>query len=41
MTMCVQEEERLVMEVGEGAYTVTKGKNKPQAKKKRKGKRLP
>ena len=26
------------MEVGEGAYTVTQGKNKPQAKKKEKGK---
>ena len=38
MTMCVQEEGRLIMEVGEGAYTVTQGKNKLQAKKKGKGK---
>ena len=38
MTMCVQEEGKLIMEVREGAYIVTQGKNKLEAKKKGKGK---
>ena len=38
MTMCIQEEGRLIMEVGEGAYTVIQGKYKLQAKEKGKHK---
>lgn len=38
MTMYVQEENMLVMEVGESAYMVTQGKSSAQAKKKGKGK---
>jgi transposase InsO family protein len=38
MTMCVQEEERLVMELGESAMLATHGKGKSQANKKGKGK---
>ena len=45
MTMCVQEEERLVMEMGESSMlTTTCGKNKAtksQANQKRSGKILP
>ena len=37
LTMCVQEEGRLKMELGESALA-TKGKDRNQAKKKRKGK---
>ena len=37
-TMCVQEEGRLKMELGESALMATKGKDRNQAKKKRKGK---
>ena len=39
MTMCVQEKGKLIMEVAEGASTVTQGKNKLQAKKKGKCKK--
>lgn len=38
MTMCVQEEERLVMGLGESAMLATCGKGKSQANKKGKGK---
>ncbi|KAA8546774.1 hypothetical protein F0562_003203 [Nyssa sinensis] len=38
MTMCVQEEGRLTMEMGESAMLAMQGKNKPQANKKGKGK---
>ena len=38
MTMCVQEEGRLVMEAGESVHLATQGKNKGQAKNKGKGK---
>ena len=38
MTMCVQEEERLIMELGESAFMATQGKNKDQARQKGKGK---
>ncbi|KAA8541366.1 hypothetical protein F0562_025315 [Nyssa sinensis] len=38
MTMCVQEEGRLIMEMGESAMLATQGKNKSQANKKGKGK---
>jgi transposase InsO family protein len=38
MTMCVQEEERLVMELGESAMLAMHGKGKSQANKKGKGK---
>ena len=38
MTMCVQEEGRLIMELGESAFMTTQGKNKDQAKQKGKGK---
>ena len=38
MTMCVQEEERLVMELGESAMLATRGKGKSQANRKGKGK---
>jgi transposase InsO family protein len=38
MTMCVQEEERLVMELGESAMLATRGKGKSQANQKGKGK---
>lgn len=38
MTMCVQEEERLVMELGESAMLATHRKGKSQANKKGKGK---
>ncbi|KAL0443938.1 UNVERIFIED_CONTAM: hypothetical protein Slati_2116500, partial [Sesamum latifolium] len=38
MTMCVQEEERLSMEVGESVHMATQGKNKGQAKGKEKAK---
>ena len=34
MTMCVQEEERLLMEQGESAFLTNQGKNKDQAKEK-------
>ncbi|PON44942.1 hypothetical protein TorRG33x02_329880, partial [Trema orientale] len=38
MTMCVQEEERLLIELGESVLTTTQRKNQKQAKKKGKGK---
>eukprot|EP00253_Pinus_taeda_P031110 PITA_31110 len=38
MNMCVQEEERLVMELGESAMLTTRGKGKSQANRKGKGK---
>ena len=38
LTMCAQEEERLIMELGESAFMATQGKNKNQAKQKGKGK---
>ncbi|PIN07341.1 hypothetical protein CDL12_20094 [Handroanthus impetiginosus] len=38
MTMCVQEEERLVMELGESAMLAMQGKEKVQANNKEKGK---
>ena len=38
MTMCVQEKERLVMELGESAMLATRGKGKSQANRKGKGK---
>jgi hypothetical protein len=38
MTMCVQEEERPVMDLGESAMLTTHGKGKSQANKKGKGK---
>uniref|UniRef100_A0A2N9I7Q6 Retrovirus-related Pol polyprotein from transposon TNT 1-94 n=1 Tax=Fagus sylvatica TaxID=28930 RepID=A0A2N9I7Q6_FAGSY len=41
MTMCVQEEGRLVMEQGESAMLVTHGKGKSQANQKGKGKMPP
>ncbi|KAL3506905.1 hypothetical protein ACH5RR_032287 [Cinchona calisaya] len=42
MTMCVQEEGRLLMETGESVHLATQGKNKyNQAKKKRKEKMSP
>ncbi|XP_073137714.1 uncharacterized protein [Henckelia pumila] len=41
MTMCVQEEERLLMESGESALLTTKEKNQNQANKKEKGKISP
>lgn len=41
MTMCVQEEERLVMELGESAMLATRGKGKCQANRKGKGKAPP
>ena len=36
MTMCVQEEGRLLMEQGESAFLTSQGENKDQAKDKRK-----
>ena len=39
--MCVQEEERLMMELGESAMLATRGKGKSQANRKEKGKALP
>ena len=41
MTMCVQEEGRLVMEQGESAMLATRGKGKSQANQKGKGKMPP
>ena len=38
MTMCIQEEGRLIMELGKSAFFVNQGKNKDQAKEKGKGK---
>ena len=38
MTMCVQEERRLLMELEESAFMKNQGKNKDQDKDKRKGK---
>ena len=38
MTMCVQEEERLIIELGESAFLANQEKNKDQAKEKGKGK---
>ena len=38
LTMCVQEEGRLIMELRESAFMTTKGKYKNQAKQKEKGK---
>ena len=38
MIMCVQKEERPIMKVAEGAYTVTKERTNPKLRKKRKGK---
>ncbi|XP_020102536.1 uncharacterized protein LOC109720068 [Ananas comosus] len=38
MTMCVQEEERPLMEVGESAHLATQGRQKGQGKRKGKGK---
>ena len=38
MTMCVQEEGRLLMELGESSFLINQGKNKDQAKNKEKGK---
>ena len=38
MAMCVQEEGRLVMELGESAFMITQGNNKDKAKQKGKGK---
>ena len=39
LTMCVQEEGRLIMEMGDSAYMTTQGKNKStQARHKGKGK---
>ena len=38
MIICIQKEERLIMELGESAYMKTQGRNKDQAKQKRKGK---
>ena len=38
MTMCVQEEERLAMELGESAMLATRKKGKSQANQKGKGK---
>ena len=41
LTMCVQEEKRLKMELGESALMAMEGKDHNQAKKKEKGKILP
>ena len=38
MTICVQEEGRLIIELGESTLLATQGKNKDQAKPKGKGK---
>ena len=38
MTICIQKEGRLIMELGESAFLMNQGKNKDQAKKKGKGK---
>lgn len=36
--MCIQEEGKLMMKIGESVHMATQGKNKPQAKQKGKGK---
>ena len=41
MSMCVQEEGRLIMELGESALMATQGKNKDQANRKGKARYLP